>query len=225
MRTTLYLGLALTGLAATGCFTARESAPASFEHLAARNLTQEPVRWIDDCHFRQAAKASAEDAWKKIWAERCRQEPNLPYPENFARGFVEGYVDYLDAGGNGAPPRAAPFKYRLLKYKTPAGVQAAEAWFDGFRYGASVAQESGLRELILVPLSGPITAAVRPPLMPITPTRGPGSETSDRPDKTPTPPRTLPAPKPVEELPAPREEPDKDREPATLSVGPWRPAR
>jgi hypothetical protein len=219
MRTTLYLGLAMAWLAATGCFSARQSAPASFEHLAARNLTQEPVRWVDECHFKEAAYATAVQTWRKIWAETCREAPNQPYPHDFAHGFVEGYVDYLDAGGNGEPPLAAPFCYRLLKYKSPAGVQAAEAWFAGFRYGASVAQASGLRNVILVPLSGPITPAVRPPLPPITPTTGAGGEASTHPGATPTRPPTLPAPTPIEDLPAPREEPARN------SVGAWRSAR
>jgi hypothetical protein len=211
-------------LAATGCFSARPSAPACFEHLAARNLTQQPVRWIDECDFKEAAYAQAKDAWRKHWEQECRQAPGRPYPHDFAKGFVEGYVDYLDAGGSGEPPRAAPFRYRLLKYKNPAGVQAAEAWFAGFRYGASVAEASGLREVILVPLSGPITPAVGPRLPPVTPTTGAASEPPPHPGPLPPRPPTLPMPPPDEELPAPRVVPGKDRDRDAPSPGAGRPA-
>jgi hypothetical protein len=225
MRTKLYLGLAMAWLAAGGCFSPRPSAPASFEHLAARNLTQEPTRWVDQGCFKEFAYTSAKASWRKIWEETCRQRPDQPYPHDFAKGFIEGFVDYLDAGGNGEPPVAAPFCYRLLKYKSPAGVQAAEAWFAGFRYGASVAQASGLREVILVPLSGPVTPATAPTQPAVASTIRPESETSTSPATRPAPPPTLPAPRPFEELPAPREEPGKDAEKNISSVGAWRPAR
>jgi hypothetical protein len=219
MRTTLYLGLSVAWLAAAGCFSARQSAPAGFEHLAARNLTQQPVRWIDECDFKEAAYAQARETWRKLWEQERRQAPDKPYPHDFARGFVEGYVDYLDAGGSGEPPRAAPFRYRLLKYKNPAGVQAAEEWFAGFRYGASAAEASGLRNLILVPLSGPITPAAGPRLPPVTLTPGAASETPPGPGTPPPTPPTLPMPTPDEELPAPRVLPSKDGDENTSSAG------
>jgi hypothetical protein len=221
MRTTLYLGLSMAWLSATGCFSARPSAPACYEHLTARNVTQQPVRWIDEVYLKDLATAWAKDAWQKVWAEWHREAPDRPYPHDFAKGFVEGYVDYIDAGGNGEPPRAAPFRYRLVPYKNPAGVQAAQEWFAGFRYGASVAEASGLREVILVPLSGPIAAAVRPSLPSVTPTTGTASKT---PASAPGPP-TLPLPTPHEVLPRPRELPDKDSDKNNSSVGVWRSAQ
>jgi hypothetical protein len=208
-------------LSATGCFSARPSAPACYEHLSARNLSQEPVRWVDECDFKDFATAKAKETWQKLWAEQHRQNPDQPYPQDFAKGFVEGFVDYLDAGGSGEPPRAAPFRYRLLKYKNPEGVQAAQAWFAGFRYGASVAEASGWRDAILVPLSGPISPATRSSLPSATPTTGTASETPANPSRLPT----LPLPTPHEVLPAPRELPSKDRDKNNSSVGVWRSAQ
>jgi hypothetical protein len=206
MRTTLSLCLAAAALAGSGCYSARPSAPASYEHLGIRNLTQEPVRWVDNQVFRDAAVDHARCAWHRTWVEMHRQAPDQPYSHDYACGFIEGYVDYLDAGGNGEPPVAAPFCYRLTKYKTAKGVQAAEAWFAGFRHGAAVAQASGLRELILVPLSGPVTAATPPPLQTVSPTTTGARQAPDTPAATPELP-TLP--EPTEQLPAPMEEPWK----------------
>jgi hypothetical protein len=225
MRTTLYLGLSMAWLAATGCFSARPSAPACFEHLADRNLIQEPVRWIDECYFKKAATATAEAAWRKLWSEECRQAPGQRYPRDFAQGFVEGYVDYLDAGGSGEPPRAAPFRYRLQWAKNPSGVQAAQAWFAGFRYGASVAQASGVRDLILVQLSGPIAPAVRSSLPSITSTTGSASETPVSSGTIAPVLPTLPIPTPREVLPPPREVPSKDGDKNTSTLGVGRSAQ
>ncbi len=44
-----------------------------------------------------------------------------PYSIDHQRGFIDGFVDYLEAGGVGAPPPLPPRKYWRGKYQTPFG--------------------------------------------------------------------------------------------------------
>jgi hypothetical protein len=73
------------------------------------------------------------------------------YSVHFARGFKDGYADYLYAGGTGDPPVAPPWRYRKVTYETPQGVQAVEDWFAGFRQGAYAAYTTGYRQFVVVP--------------------------------------------------------------------------
>jgi hypothetical protein len=109
-----------------------------------------------------------------------------------------------------------PYRYRLTKYKTPAGQQAADEWFVAFRVGTAVARDSGLREAILVPLSGPITPVAPPPWQPVMPRRGASSQADSDPAATVgRPTRVLPPPRVVTDegedsptrLPPPHTEP------------------
>lgn len=159
MRIGLTVLVFATCLADSGC-AARLSAPSGFSHLATRNLTQEPIRWWDDCVcFKNKAKKHAEAAWAEVVCQNSGQS----YSEDYGSGFLEGFVDYLDSGGNGEPPVAPAFRYRLSSYKNPEGIRAAEDWFAGFRHGATVARMTGLRNNVLVPLSAPILAPSNSP--------------------------------------------------------------
>jgi hypothetical protein len=246
MRTTLLVCLAAAWLAGSGCWSShssgpgtiadagwvgtggfwspRPSAPSDIDHLALRNLSQEPVRWCDEGKFKKIAYESARAAFRPAWDELCRQHPEQRYSKHFAAGFLEGYVDYLDAGGAGEPPVAAPFRYRLMKYKTPDGVEAAQSWFAGFRYGAAVARDSHLRDLILVPLSGPILGSRSAQYAEAAAGEAPGPSGSatglpDAGDARGTSPgaKGPHLPPPTEALPAPRELPDK----GAKAPSPW----
>ena len=70
---------------------------------------------------------------------------------DFAQGFKEGFVDYLDAGGTGQPPPLPPRRYLAFRYQTPDGYQAITDWFAGFRRGAAAAAESGYRKYVVIP--------------------------------------------------------------------------
>jgi hypothetical protein len=183
-------------------------------------MTQEPTRWFDEGKFKKLAYNTARAAWRPAWDELCRQNPDQPYSKHYVAGFIEGYVDYLDAGGHGEPPVAAPFCYQLTKYKTPAGIEAAQEWFAGFRYGAAVARASGLRDLILVPLSGPIQPASGAQAA-VSAGRAPGQSESPAAPGTGSVPKAPDLPAPQEALPAPRELRDKEGE-APKSPTPWR---
>ena len=99
-------------------------------------------------------------AWDMVQAE-C---PSKVYSSDYACGFKRGYADYLYAGGTGDPPPLPPRCYWWVSYETPAGYQAIQDWFHGFRHGAAVARESGQRELVVIP----VNRKVPPPSVPLT---------------------------------------------------------
>ncbi len=132
-----------------GCLSPRPSAPSTFLHLAGRNITESSCRCIDDQVFKHTAEKYAQSAWSSV----CKLAPDGSLSRHYKDGFIEGYIDYLDAGGTGEPPAMPPFKYGLHLYQTVEGRQAVRDWFAGFRHGALIAKSSGFRELIIVPLA------------------------------------------------------------------------
>ncbi len=140
---------------ASGCETPIGS---GFEiwRYSTRNFFELPLESRDDCVERGRHRHEAEAAWKKVVAEH----PDRPYSVIYGQGFRDGFADYLYAGGNGQPPVVPPWYYRRAVYETPEGLTAVEDWFAGFKHGAQVAQESGLRELVVVPVSLPGRAAI-----------------------------------------------------------------
>src|SRR5438105_4869157 len=103
----------------------------SFLEESVRNLTEAPVRGLDDVAYCSRNQEVAEEAWQ---LER-RKGPER-YSRDHAAGFVAGYADYLDAGGNGNPPAVPPFRYRLVCSESPEGARAVEEWYAGFRHGS-----------------------------------------------------------------------------------------
>jgi hypothetical protein len=93
-------------------------------------------------------KCLAEEAWDEI----CARDGDV-YSRHYYRGFMDGFTDYLDAGGSGDPPPLPPRSYWRLYYQTPEGHEAIQDWFSGFRHGADVARASGVRDLVTVPVS------------------------------------------------------------------------
>lgn len=146
--------LGLATLTGAGCFTARPSGPDWFYHHAARNLTEKPIANHDERKFTKFVEGRAAEAWEQL----CRSS-GRKHSDPYGDGFREGFVDYVEAGGTGEPPYLPPFRYRLTKYRTADGIRAVEEWYAGFRHGAAVARESGLRELNYVPLPGPAIPA------------------------------------------------------------------
>jgi len=157
-----FLSLSLCG---AGCITGRPSAGAGFMHLFVRNLVEAPCDFVDDQWFKFESWVRARRAWAEV-REQCGGNR---YTEDFHHGFIEGYVDYLDAGGNGSPPAVPPARYWNTHYESPEGVRAIQDWFVGFRLGAEKARESGYRDTILVPLSTAPVAAPAPVVAPPAP--------------------------------------------------------
>jgi hypothetical protein len=185
-----------------GLFTARPSMPDWFYYHGARNFIQKPIVHCDEKEFVKYVRKRAEEAW----AEVCHSAAT-PYSRDYAQGFIEGFVDYVEAGGTGEPPYLPPLCYRLTKNRTPDGHQAADDWYAGFRHGAAVARGTGLRELNYVPLPGPATpletnhrdAAVLPPSS----GSAPGSVPVMPPPVRPVPPELLPQPRQQMPVPVP----------------------
>jgi hypothetical protein len=118
-------------------------------HLFVRNTVEAPYQCIDDQYFKYRSWRRARDAWADF-TKNCAPDR---YSSDFREGFLEGYVDYLDAGGTGLPPAAPPARYWQTKYQDPDGVRAIQDWNAGFRQGAEAARASGYRDTIVVPLS------------------------------------------------------------------------
>lgn len=172
-------------LGGAGCFSARSSAPSSFPVLAARNFAQQPLRLLDNKAFLKVVGGHADAAWEA----NCRGKAASP---SYAAGFREGFIDYVDAGGTGEPPYLPPFRYRKTRFQTDAGIEVVEDWYAGFRHGSAVAQASGLREKVLVPLPGSADPAGSVHSSPV-----------EQPALAPAGPRTLPPPTALAPIPQP----------------------
>jgi hypothetical protein len=153
-------------------------------YTGARTLVYEPLRYCAPKDFIFATirnRIVAENSWRQVE----KTSPPGQFSHDYADGFKCGYSDYLCYGGSGEPPPLPPRRYWRKYHQTPEGHQAILEWFAGFRHGASLAQESGQRELVTVPTS--VFQPVGPPL-----------STPDEvivPEQYPTPPpEMLPAP-------------------------------
>lgn len=134
----------------SGCFSASSSAPDAFLLQAYRNVVEAPIRDLDEVEFIKKVHHRAEEYWDR-YLKSCGNNLSKAYH----KGFVDGFVDYVQAGGTGEPPYLPPFRYRLSPFRSPEGVTLVEDWYAGFRQGAAVAKESGLRQFSYVPLPGP----------------------------------------------------------------------
>ncbi len=171
---------ALLPLLAAGC---------NIYSLTLSNLTAEPqlawTEWVIRHELRQQARA----AWEKV-------KPQYPdaVPE-FREGFLDGYMDYLDRGGNGSPPAVPPAKYtRHPRYFTPQGHWRLQQYFAGFQLGQELAIASGQRQYLTVPVQLP-PPAEEPPRFRVAPSLE-RQEPSGRPIDSATP-AELPAPRPT----------------------------
>lgn len=149
--TVLRLVLAvLVGGSAVGC---------RLTENAWRTTISEPAdypRNIYDRLSRARFRSLAEDAFAEARANARAELDNYgvePFSVDHACGFVDGFVDYLEGGGTGEPPPLPPRRYWTASYQTTCGVTGALDWFRGYAHGASVAQGSGYRELVTVPVS------------------------------------------------------------------------
>ena len=104
----------------------------------------------------EAVTDFGESVRNRKWAEAAFQElqhanPNTAYSDDYARGFKDGFANYLYRGGHGEPPLLPPPRYRKLRYQSLEGYQAIEDWFAGFRHGAVVARQNGYRQWVTGP--------------------------------------------------------------------------
>jgi hypothetical protein len=161
-----------------------------------RNFLEAPVSARDDCKERSWERDQGKAAWQAFQTAH----PDQAFSVHYRNGFVDGFADYLYAGGTANPPVVPPWYYRTEPYETPEGLEEVRDWFAGFRDGAGAAQESGLRRLIVVPVTLPGTAPLPQP-----PTSARNMISAPkRPIET-----TLPPPRPLREPGAPPDEREK----------------
>jgi hypothetical protein len=143
MRCTLALLFVVLGLFSSGC---------SVVENGVRVVGTRMLDSVDDVREQHRNRKYAAAAWKQI----AGADPDK-YSADHARGFVEGFADYLFSG-KGDPPVVPPARYRGFRYQTPQGYQAIEDWFAGYRQGVAAAIDSGYRRLVTGPLSTTLPA-------------------------------------------------------------------
>lgn len=115
---------------------------------AARNVIVETRLCLDDLAEHNRNRKWAQAAWNQVCCESGEVAG-----KDYEHGFKDGFLDYLEGGGNGEPPTLPPKRYWQSCYQTPQGRQAVQDWFSGFRHGAAVAREDGYRDLVTLPCS------------------------------------------------------------------------
>jgi hypothetical protein len=134
----------------------------------ARTAIIQPVQYcnyLDEKHQQHQFRALAEEA---LAQERATARAELddytcePFTGDEECGFVDGYVDQLIYGGDGNAPPLPPRRYWKIKYQNPAGFQAIEDWFKGYRHGAVVARASGYRDYVTIPANDSLTKETLP---------------------------------------------------------------
>ncbi len=207
-------------MAGMGCLSSRPSAPDSFLVQASRNAVQSPIRDLDEAEFIKFLRKQAEKAWSQL--EEACQARGREFSPAYHNGFVQGFVDYVEAGGTGEPPYLPPFRYRLTHWRNAEGNATIDDWYAGFRHGAAVAKESGLRQFNIIPLPAPAIpidpSTTTPPDLgkPASTARSTGQGSPwDQPGKLPPPrpippataPTTAPEPRIIPVPPGPQEVP------------------
>lgn len=130
--------------AGTGC---------NLAYNAARTVINEPHVSMTKHAIIHDLRKSARQAFEESRAS-C---PEHADSEDFRDGFIDGYVDYLDKGGNGGLPAVPPAKYtRHAKYFTENGQCLVKSYFLGFKYGQEVAIATGRRQYLTVPVLLPV---------------------------------------------------------------------
>ncbi|HVL13151.1 MAG TPA: hypothetical protein VM529_11335 [Gemmata sp.] len=135
--------VALAGAAwptVAGCNLAQE---------AGRNIVNEPLVVHTQRSITRDLRSDARAAWREVRADY----PRRAFTAEFRDGFLDGYVDYLDRGGNGSLPAVPPEKYtRHKKYFTEEGQCLVKDYFLGFKYGQEIAIATGKRQFLTVPV-------------------------------------------------------------------------
>jgi hypothetical protein len=129
----------------------------SFFVYGIKNTINAPYEAIQECAFRHRLRNVARSALENI----CAEEGHA-YSKPFARGFEDGFVDYIDANGNGEPPAMPPAWLRRGLLRSEGGQSDIQDWFAGFRRGAHFAHENGLREKAIMPIGRPAKSPTEP---------------------------------------------------------------
>lgn len=125
-----------------------------------KNLAHEAHMSKDDYFVRKQHLQLAEDSLRES------NRGGYALSEDFHCGYLDGFVDYLDNGGNGEPSLTPPKGYRVETYYTAEVQKALENYYAGFRAGTRAAQASNVRSLRVLPLGGPVSGEdIRRPIL------------------------------------------------------------
>jgi hypothetical protein len=120
-----------------------------------QNAINEPVTDFDLYRFHRRTRALATQAWESFAIANA----HCVSPD-YRDGFIDGYADYLEFGGNGEPIAEPPKRYQRIGYQTPSGIRAVAEYYDGFTQGIGAAKASGQRELLVIPVLHKETAPI-----------------------------------------------------------------
>lgn len=152
-------------------------------YYATQTLVNEPLVVSNQVCITHDLRKQAGVVWKEVRA----QYPRRAFTAEFRDGFSDGYVDYLDRGGNGSIPATPPVKYtRHKKYFTENGQCLVKDYFLGFKYGQEIAIATGKRQFLTVPVLLP-EVVTGPPAFKIEPRPGSGALHAPMPVPTPPP--------------------------------------
>ena len=120
-------------------------------NMAAHNALNEPIEYLDQQALRSRLQSDARKAFSEMQARLGAQS----LTEDFGDGFIDGYVDYLEHGGQSLPPAVPPLKYRRSRFMNPEGHARIHDYFAGFQQGADTACHTGERSFLTVPVLMP----------------------------------------------------------------------
>ena len=133
-----------------------------------RTTVAEPLRFsrhtyekMSRRHFLDVAKLALEQAIADARAQ-SDQYNHMPFSEDYQAGFLDGYVDYLEAGGNGAVQPTPPRRYWKARYQNSDGFWQMEQWVLGFQHGTHCAMASNYRSYVVLPLGDQVTMDTTP---------------------------------------------------------------
>ena len=137
-------------------------------HNGWRTTIAEPSQYARDTYDKWAHRRFRGLAANALDQATCNARADLddyccePFTVDYRLGFIDGFVDFLEAGGSGNPSPLPPRRYWRAKYQSPAGYECTQDWFRGFQHGASAADASNYRTFVTVPLSDSVTMDTRP---------------------------------------------------------------
>jgi hypothetical protein len=124
-------------------------------------LVERTIKWEPSAYWWKSDSERSRATYlvwaKEAWAQEGEGCASASSGPDFKAGFLDGFVDYVYAGGTGEPPPLPPRPFWNMDLRLPAGRERANQWFAGYREGARVARDSGYRALAQVQssLGGP----------------------------------------------------------------------
>lgn len=116
--------------------------------MAVHNSVNEPTQYLDEKHLTKQLRHDAKEAFHDL-KRRCGHKA---FTEDFEDGFIDGYADTLERGGDPIPPAVPPLKYRRGRFLNPEGHARIRDYFTGFQQGGECAIASGKRQFLTVPV-------------------------------------------------------------------------